>query len=409
MQRCHQRRGNAHHASARPRRVGLAGAVILSALWISAPALAQPQLGAAHSEIEARARGEGLRAKPVAVFGSDDRTALPARFNKLQDSLGILFNVRGRTVCTAFCVGDDVIATASHCLFRTVGEQAQRLSDFWFARNYDTARDYARIAGYNSGAASQNVLAGDRRLKVQPPIDATSDWALVRLSRPICSKTALLVAPVSSDELIRRSKAKQVFQISYHRDFPQWKLAYSKPCDVARDYPGAAWSTVSQDFSNPEPLILHTCDTGGASSGSPLLMETPEGPRVVGINVGTYIQSRIAPPTEHTGSRTQTETVANTAVSAGVFADKIAPFQSASILFSTPTIKDLQERLKQRQHYAGEIDGTYGPTLKTAIEDFEKAQNLKPLGLATDAVLKQLKDLPSGSQLPAAARGVKIP
>ena len=356
-----------------------------------------------------QAHSGGARPQPIAVFGEDDRTALPPRISKLQESLGILFNIRGRTVCTAFCVGDNVIATASHCLFRTAGEQAQRLSDFWFARNYDTVKDYARITGYNMGSASQNVLAGDRRLRVQPPIDATSDWALVRLSRPICSKHVLSLKPMNPIEIGRRSKAKQVFQVSYHRDYPQWKIAYSKPCEVARDYPGAPWSTVAQDFSNPESLILHTCDTGGASSGSPLLVETADGPQVVGINVGTYIQSRVTVEPDKSGTQTQTETVANTAVSIEVFAGKLASFQSAVVLLAATQLKELQERLKQRQLYSGEVDGTYGPTLKAAIEEFEKTLMLPPLGMATEAVLKKLKDMPTGQQLPAAGRGIKIP
>ena len=393
----------------RDRHLPMRGLVYVWAL-IVAP-LVQPALApdASAAGPSGQAHTAQTRAMPVAVFGDDDRTALPPRLSKLQDSLGILFNIRGRTVCTAFCVGDSVVATASHCLFRTAGEQAQRLSDFWFARNYDAIKDYARIAGYNTGSASQNILAGDRRLRVQPPIDATSDWALVRLSRPICSKNILALKLLSSDELVRRSKSKHVFQLSYHRDFPQWKIAYSKPCEVARDYPGAPWSTVAQDFSNPEPLILHTCDTGGASSGSPLLVETPEGPRVVGINVGTYIQTRVIAQPDRANARTQSETVANTAVSAEVFADKLPSFQAAVVLLAATQLKDLQERLKQRQHYTGDIDGTYGPTLKAAIEDFERTQQMTPLGLATEAVLKQLKELPTGQQLPAAARGVKIP
>jgi hypothetical protein len=40
---------------------------------------------------------------PVAVFGTDDRVALPAKYKDVQQKIGLLFNMRSRTVCTAFC------------------------------------------------------------------------------------------------------------------------------------------------------------------------------------------------------------------------------------------------------------------------------------------------------------------
>jgi protease YdgD len=352
---------------------------------------------------------DSATAIPIAVFGTDDRTAVPQRYAKLQEAMGVMFNIRARTVCTAFCVAENIVATASHCLFRTAGEQAQRLAEFWFARNYDTVKDYARIAGHASGSASQNVLAGNRRLSIQPPIDATSDWALVRLARPICTKGILPVKAMSSDDIIKEASAKRIFQISYHRDYPQWRLAYSRPCEVARNFPGAEWPTISPDFSNADTLVLHTCDTGGASSGSPLLIDTAEGPLVVAINVGTYIQSRVTMQNGQPTGRSQTETVANTAVSSGAFAAKLAAFRSANIIANATEIKSLQEQLKSRGLYAGPIDGTYGPTLQTAIEDFERMSQHPVTGLATGSLLARLKEPKNGHQQPASARGIRIP
>ena len=94
-------------------------------------------------------------------------------------------------MCTAFCVAKDVIATASHCLHGTASDQDARLGDFIFARNFDAARDFTRIAGHDNGTAALNVIACAAKLSVRPPIDAARDWALVRLSRPACSKGVL--------------------------------------------------------------------------------------------------------------------------------------------------------------------------------------------------------------------------
>jgi hypothetical protein len=326
----------------------------------------------------------------VAVFGSDDRVPVPAKYRDIQEKIGLLFNVRGRTVCTAFCVARDVIATASHCMYGVGGEHHSRIGDVWFARNYDTVRDHARVAGHASGAAAQHVMAGSMHLNVRPPIDATKDWALVRLSRPACSKGVLALKVLPLDEIVREAGAGRVFQIAYHRDFTPWKLALSRPCGVAKSFQTADWATVSHDFAEPESLILHTCDTGGASSGSPMLLETPEGPAVIGINVGTYVQAKVLLQEGKVAKRLKADTVANTGVSSVAFADKLEGFRQAAILSGREQVRELQGLLKGRGLFDGKADGVYGEALRGAIEAYEKGEGLPVTGLATVATLKRL-------------------
>ena len=69
-------------------------------------------------------------AASAATFGVDDRGALPLRYKGLTRSIGLFFNVKAKTVCSAFCVGDSVIATASHCIFKTAGEAPLDPADF---------------------------------------------------------------------------------------------------------------------------------------------------------------------------------------------------------------------------------------------------------------------------------------
>ena len=330
---------------------------------------------------------------PVAVFGKDDRTTLPAKLQPYQEALGLLFNIRSRTVCTAFCVAEGMIATAAHCLYRPSGDKAPRLADFWFARNYDAVRDYARVAGHNIGAAAQNVLAGSIKLNVAPPIDATRDWALVRLSRPIC-KVKFEVEPMAPDDIVRQSQGRALFQLAYHRDFTQWRAAYSTPCVSSRSYEKADWPAIAADFSLAETLVLHTCDTGGGSSGSPLLVETANGPRVVGINVGTYVQSKVLMRDGQVAQRMKPDAVANTGVAVAAFADRLAEFAAARILMTATEIRELQRRLVERGTYSGPLDGTYGPTLRAAIEDYERAAKRRVVGIASEALLKHLRDTP---------------
>jgi protease YdgD len=324
------------------------------------------------------------------VFGADDRVPLPAKHKALQEKLGLLFNPRSRMVCTAFCVAPDIVATAGHCLFRIAGERPPRIGDFWFARNYDAVRDYARVAGHTTGSTAQHVMSGAATLNMRPPIDAARDWAFVRLARASCSKGVLPVRPLPTEEIIAAAAEKRVFQVSYHRDFTPWRLAYASPCSIDRAFAKTEWKSIAQDFTDAEALLLHTCDTGGASSGSPILLETPRGPEVIGINVGTYVQSKVEMMDGQVTRRFKAETVANTGVSAAAFAAKLDAFRQAVILATPAQIRDLQAVLLVQQLYAGPVDGTYGAVLRDAIEAYEKAQGLPVTGLATQALLKRL-------------------
>lgn len=328
--------------------------------------------------------------EPAAVFGTDDRGPLPAKYKETREKIGLLFSVRGRSVCTAFCVAPDVVATAGHCLLKIAGERAPRIGDFWFLRNYDTVREVSHIAGHGNGTAAVNVMSGAMTLSVRPPIQATSDWALVRLARRACTKGVLSVRAMSLDQIIKEADAKRVFQISYHRDYVPWKLAYARPCAVSKKFDTADWSTISQDFADPDTLILHTCDTGGASSGSPLLLDSEDGPEVIGINVGTYVQSKVLMQEGKVTKRLKADAVANTAVAAGAFAAKLEAFREAPLLTSPAQVRELQTLLHGRQLFSGKSDGTYGAELRTAIERYEKAEGLQVTGLATMTILKRL-------------------
>jgi protease YdgD len=333
--------------------------------------------------------------KRVAVFGTDEREAVPQRYAKLGESIGLFFSNQARTVCTAFCVAPSIIATAAHCLAQPGGKPAP-LDQFMFARGYDRLREFARIEGHANGSTAQSVMSGDFRHRVRPPIDAANDWALVRLNRPACSANGLKVTPTPVEEIMAQAKAGRVFQLSYHRDWTQWRLAYSRPCHVAREFNGARWPSIAPDFLSADQMILHHCDTGGASSGSPMLLEGRDGVTVVGINVGTYVQSKVISDRGQVTAREKAETVANTAVSAAVFAGHIQYLKAATILASGQPIRDLQERLFARRFYVARIDGTYGPMLRAAIEGFERASRLPVTGLATVELLRRLDDPVSG-------------
>jgi V8-like Glu-specific endopeptidase len=391
----------------------IAAAVVLSAALADSAAAGAPRPGRPATDTLVR---------PVAVFGNDDRVALPERLAATASRIGVLFNNPARSVCSAFCVGPAMIATAAHCVAVTTPQGSRmRPADFLFARAYDRERDYARIEAYSTGSAAQHILTGEFRLNVRPPIDAARDWALVRLERPICRGGGLPIQPAASGDILAAAQAGRIFNIAYHRDLPTWTPTYSGPCHAARDFGASEWSSIAPDFESPDQIILHTCDTGGASSGSPILAEGPQGPVVVAINVGTYVQSRVVTQQGQVTHRQHTETIANTAVNATVFAEYVARFQAAQILATGAPIRQLQEHLAALNFYAGRADGDYGPVLKAAIVDYERAQGVPVTGLATAQLLSRLvaqvttrhrptsAPLPDASQLPPPALGAPAP
>ena len=264
----------------------------------------------------------------AAVFGADDRGTLPQRHKGLSRSIGLFFNVKAKTVCSAFCVGDSIIATAGHCIFKTSGEKPHDPVDFRFGPPNAGPADFARVAGSLSGTAAQNVRAGTTRLSTKPPIDAAQDWALVRLDRPVCRGAVLPVEAAPAPQIVARAAAGQIFHVAFHRDRLPWKLTYAARCRMAPAFDKVDRSQIERDFRQPDSLLLHRCGTAGASSGSPLLAEGADGPVVVGINVGTYVQSRIVSQEGAVLFRSKPEAVANTAVNASAFAEQIAAFAS---------------------------------------------------------------------------------
>ncbi|MEZ5818348.1 MAG: trypsin-like serine protease [Hyphomicrobiaceae bacterium] len=360
-----------------------------------AAVLIGPQSAAAAPTSRVPVSLPGSHLHRVAVFGTDDRVATPARYARAAESIGLFFSNQSRTVCSAFCVASNIVATAAHCLWQP-GNSPARLADFMFARGYDRLRDYARVEGYASGSSAQSIIIGDFQHRIRPPIDAANDWALVRLNRAACRGGGLSVTPMSSSQVAAEARAGRVFQLSYHRDWTQWRLAYSRPCIVSRDFKSVAWKSIAPDFLNADQMLLHHCDTGGASSGSPLLVDRGGVISVIGINVGTYVQSKVLTEGGQVTLREKAETVANTAVNAAVFAGRIELLRNAAILSSGQPLRDLQQRLSEQRFYQSRIDGSYGPLLRAAIEGYERQRRLPITGLATEDLLSRLNREASG-------------
>ena len=329
----------------------------------------------------------------IAIFGKDSRQSVPQNLGNEKEQIGLLFNPRNSTLCTAFCVAPNVIATASHCLFRKNRSSRNRLSNFIFRLGSGTkqTRD-TRLSGYKTRQVHHYIVAGTTYLRKKPPIGAALDWSLVRLAKPNCH-SYLKVKRKSIYELELASEQDKIFQLAYHQDYKNWNMAYSKSCKIRREFGKLAWKKITRQFKNPSELILHRCDTGGASSGSPILERTKDGVVAVGINVGTYQQRNLLMEKGRVIKRSRFHTIANTAVNASAFSQMIPLLKNAKILTDPLDIIELQSNLKNQNYLRGRADGIFGSKTEKAIKAYERQLQLPPIGLPTRKILNALRNV----------------
>lgn len=340
----------------------------------------------------------------VAVFGSDERKPLAEEHRDLADKIGLLIDGSSNAVCSAFCASDDVVVTASHCLFRTSGSAAPDLKGFVFRLPGNPQSRPTGIAGAETDTVAYNVSAGSEALITRPPIGASQDWALVRLAAPACRAGGLKLHAYTPAELTTLGRENRLYQVGFHRDLPGWHLAEDHDCAAEQTYPTAGRTKIESDFANPGDLILHTCDTGGGSSGSPLLVDGPDGPEAVGINVGTYVQSRMEKKEKSDFPELATTNVANTAVAVPAFQTALREFAATRLIATRSEMKELQSRLAALALYRGPLDGVYRPAMQTAISNYEQQLGQPVTGLATADLLVSLGALaaakPAGQPRP---------
>lgn len=263
---------------------------------------------------------------PTAVFGGDERRALPQSYDPLREKIGVL-SLGESSICTAFCIASDAIATASHCLLGTTQTPPPDLTRISFSVG-GAVRRKSRLDGHSRRDMRARLSSGTDVLRVTPPIEAARDWAIARLEKPVCRSGGLALSALARAQIEHHAARGDIYQVAMHRDFEPGTLIYAGPCSIARAFAQAAEKTIAVDFSKPQAMLMHTCDTGPGSSGSPLLIDGEGGPEVAGMNVGTYVLSRAPANTSSTASpqTRQSEAIANTAIQADEFRAAIEAF-----------------------------------------------------------------------------------
>ena len=73
--------------------------------------------------------GTGLAAK-ASVFGTDQRVPLPQSLQQAGAKLGVFFDSKSHSVCTAFCIAPDLVAASNGANHRGRKNSFQWLTQF---------------------------------------------------------------------------------------------------------------------------------------------------------------------------------------------------------------------------------------------------------------------------------------
>ena len=302
-----------------------------------------------------------------AVFGADERATLPIARQILKSKIGALRSGKTGTACTAFCLSSDVIATASHCVFGAPDAAAPDLSSLEFQLEGAAP---AGVGGRAIGAEAQHIIAGARRLSLTPPIDAARDWAALKLEGPACPAGGLPL----SDVVPPAAAGDGVYHVGIHRDVaPPPVLRFSADCSFAVDREAA-----SRDFAEPRAVLLHACDTGAGSSGSPMLIDRNGQAEVVALNVGVYVVAARSVPSAAGGNDPPRQPIANTAISIVPLAAAFNELAARGSLTTPNQIVRVQRHLVQLALFNGNITGRVDGALVAAVRAYERRKTIAP-------------------------------
>ncbi len=349
----------------------------------------------------------------IAVLGKDDRIKLPAKYRSLAIGIGILGQAgKHGWSCTAFCVAPNIVATNAHCIVKnpSVGKRLDLSKTVFYLpalKNKSNKKHKPKTSNYRQRITHPDyVIAKNPALSiyygnfrnVRSVNSQSHDWAFTKLKQSVCKGRTLKFATVPIKQITKAAKQKQLFMIGFHGDKKMQERLYSKNCKV-RSPTNRRYFLKAQRrrMARKATLLPHTCDAYKGSSGSPIIITTKDGPKVVGINLGSlrYDRYKIL-KNRYTGKvvsrkkiRASRET--NMAVRPSAFLKGLSRFEKETLLNTPADLKQVQTLLKEFKLYRGKIDGIYGHGTRHAVTQFEKKKNLVPISLPTQELLGLLE------------------
>lgn len=244
-------------------------AIYVSLHWC--PQSPRPQTPTLHTPAVASAPAvldpETVRQNQILFFGKDDRSYIAPPYPVPYAAIGQL-ETRAHNLCTATLVAPDLAITAAHCFLMEPGKRDDGETFRTGLHNNGYSARYQVIGQVFHPKFKKGTFFKGPDLYIMPEA-SQHDVAWIRLKLVEGTPPPpMTLFSGSVAELRRALQAAQfrVTQAGYAGDHDSILTAH-RQCQVTA--------------LRADKTLLHRCDTLSGDSGSPIWLETPEGPRLI--------------------------------------------------------------------------------------------------------------------------------